>query len=1013
MKKKILSLFIMVGLLVSYSPISATDITSATIENVNTVQELQEAIVNSSNGDTIKLSSSFVSGPVIINTQNKEITIDGSDVVWDTGNISINGNGRLTIKNIKVDGTNISGRLLKSSLTEGTLNLEDMEFYNASGGALDLNSPAGVQTTILRVKIFNNTAGAGPAVFLGSNTNLLINYSTIDNNVGTAGGYEGGAIASKNYAGKLEITNTVLSKNVNKGAFTGVIGGGGGAIFMNRFYGTLKINESYFKENSTNGADGTVAKTYDGGAIYILYGSGGSTVDINNSTFDGNIAYDDGGAIMIQGNETPGITTTIRNSTFYGNKAYGLDGADVTGGAIQFFQDGGSTDMENVIINSTFVENQAGNDKSTVNQKGGAVSTSGSGWGALMVSVDLSNSLFIGNTVYGSDGEVNEASNYKDVSYSSSLISSNLINIDKGLSPQANKNDVIGKNNAGLSTNFSGIVAGVDKLVVPTIPLKPDGLAENKTISKIDGQDQRGLIRYKDFGAIETTWIKYDSNEGKFNLPPQTSYSGGIYYENDEEGLIDNYFNLGYVGRNDTIESGVSLNITREGYIFTGWSEDRNAITPDSKFGPGNEYTHTGENKVLYAVWEKVQTEFSVTYKDGLNGTIFADQTNSDIPRNTVTPEFMGSTDREGYTFKGWNPALEPTVTRDAVYTAEWEINKYTVTYESNGGTPVQPETVNYNKVFTQPTNPVKDGNIFKGWYSDEALTQAYDFSTPASKDITLYAKWEEEVIPVKEFTITYTDGVNGTVFADESIVAKEGEATPAYSKEILRYGYIFEGWSPEVAATVTEDVTYVAQWKAIDIFTVTYTDGVDGEEIFKDQVTNVYRNDPSPQFEGNEPTREGYIFKGWSPEYVGVVTDNITYTAQWEKIVEPVKEYMVTYTDGTENESLFKDQVSVIKEGDVTPAFNGIPTREGYTFEGWSPEVTTTVTQNVTYVAQWKEIEEPIKPVDPTNPVKPVEPALPPTGVSNNHIGLLISLLGSLLVGLRLIVDKKKKLYK
>lgn len=71
-----------------------------------------------------------------------------------------------------------------------------------------------------------------------------------------------------------------------------------------------------------------------------------------------------------------------------------------------------------------------------------------------------------------------------------------------------------------------------------------------------------------------------------------------------------------------------------------------------------------------------------------------------------------------------------------------------------------------------------------------------------------------------------------------------------------------------------------------------------------------------------------------------------------------PVTEvYTVTYTDGVENEEVFADQVySDLRKDSTTPAFNGTPTRTGYTFAGWEPEVAETVTQTVTYVAKWEK---------------------------------------------------------
>ncbi|NLB90747.1 MAG: InlB B-repeat-containing protein, partial [Clostridiales bacterium] len=85
-----------------------------------------------------------------------------------------------------------------------------------------------------------------------------------------------------------------------------------------------------------------------------------------------------------------------------------------------------------------------------------------------------------------------------------------------------------------------------------------------------------------------------------------------------------------------------------------------------------------------------------------------------------------------------------------------------TATYESNGGTAITAETVNAGTPFSKPADPSKDHYTFGGWYTDFGLTTAYNFATPATKDITLYAKWN-----INQYTVTYTDGVdNEEVFA-------------------------------------------------------------------------------------------------------------------------------------------------------------------------------------------------------------------------------------------------------
>ena len=145
--------------------------------------------------------------------------------------------------------------------------------------------------------------------------------------------------------------------------------------------------------------------------------------------------------------------------------------------------------------------------------------------------------------------------------------------------------------------------------------------------------------------------------------------------------------------------------------------------------------------------------------------------------------------------------------------------------------------------------------------------------------------------------------------------------------------------------------------------YTVTYTDGVDGEEIFKDQVYTVEFGKATPAFNGT-PTRDGYKFTGWTPAVADTVTRNATYTAQWEKLT-PAETFTVTYTDGVDNEEIFKDQVYTVEFGKATPAFNGTPTRKGYTFAGWKPAVAATVTSNATYEATWKSDSATTTPSD------------------------------------------------
>lgn len=157
-----------------------------------------------------------------------------------------------------------------------------------------------------------------------------------------------------------------------------------------------------------------------------------------------------------------------------------------------------------------------------------------------------------------------------------------------------------------------------------------------------------------------------------------------------------------------------------------------------------------GSTTVFKAQFEKIPTTYTVTYTDGVDGEdIFADKVNRDLHYNDPTPNFGSDPTRDGYTFAGWEPVVADKVTGNATYTAKWEAKSYTVTYNSNGGTVVKPETVTYGNKATKPTNPTRSGYTFAGWYTDnEKFFNKYDFNTLVTGNIILYAKWNTNYVP-------------------------------------------------------------------------------------------------------------------------------------------------------------------------------------------------------------------------------------------------------------------------
>ena len=176
-----------------------------------------------------------------------------------------------------------------------------------------------------------------------------------------------------------------------------------------------------------------------------------------------------------------------------------------------------------------------------------------------------------------------------------------------------------------------------------------------------------------------------------------------------------------------------------------------------------------------------------------------------------------------------------------------------------------------------------------------------------------------------------------------------------------LRWNTETKAWAAD-PDSVTFDVT--CENVPAQKYTVTYTDGVDGVEIFKDQVyADLTAGTATPKFNGT-PTRVGYFFAGWNPAVTATVTGNVTYTATWKvdsnnngKPDDEEERYTVTYLDGANGRAFASQVYPGLLSGTATPKFNGTPVRSGYVFIGWSPVWSGTVTGNVTYTATWSTI--------------------------------------------------------
>ena len=352
-------------------------------------------------------------------------------------------------------------------------------------------------------------------------------------------------------------------------------------------------------------------------------------------------------------------------------------------------------------------------------------------------------------------------------------------------------------------------------------------------------------------------------------------------------------------------------NPTRKGYTFKGWDKEIPETMP-------------AENITVKAQWEINQ--YTITF-DTNGGSEIAPIT-QDYGTEITAPD---NPTRKGYTFKGWDKEIPETMpAENMTVKAQWEINQYTITFDTNGGSEIAPITQDYGTEITAPDNPTRKGYTFKGW--DKEIPE-----TMPAGNITVKAQWE-----INQYTITFdTNGGSEIV-----------PITQDYGTEITvpdnptRKGYTFKGWDKEIPeAMPAENITVKAQWK-INQYTITFdTNG--GSEIAP--ITQDYGTEITAP---DKPTRKGYTFKGWDKEIPEAMpAENITVKAQWE-----INQYTITFdtNGGSEIAPITQDYGTEITAPDN-------PTRKGYTFKGWDKEIPETMpAENITITARWKDTEKP-----------------------------------------------------
>ena len=373
-------------------------------------------------------------------------------------------------------------------------------------------------------------------------------------------------------------------------------------------------------------------------------------------------------------------------------------------------------------------------------------------------------------------------------------------------------------------------------------------------------------------------------------------------------------------------------NPTRSGYTFVGWYLDASLTTP---------YTFTtmpGNHLTLYAKWDPVILQSTITFET--NGGSLITSITQDVGSVVSQPS---DPIRSGYTFSGWfsdsglttpytfstMPAVSVTVY------AKWDpvILQSTITFQTNGGSPINSITQDVGTPVIQPPNPVREGYTFLGWYVDVLFQTGYTFGNMPSVNITLYAQWV-----VNNYVITYQldngDTIDQHHFSYGQVIT--GAPTPE------KTGYTFIGWHVTIPTTMpANDLLFIAQFE-INTYTISF---------------EMYGANPLDDidFEYGEilvipvPDRLGYTFEGWYmdaelsiPFSLGSMPAyHITLHAKWQVIPHYLLIYIVL-----DEEPI----VATYYEDELIDLITGLE-REGYLFVGWYSDPLTLIPFEVTHM--------------------------------------------------------------
>ncbi|RGH59118.1 hypothetical protein DW843_02625 [Ruminococcus sp. AM36-18] len=341
--------------------------------------------------------------------------------------------------------------------------------------------------------------------------------------------------------------------------------------------------------------------------------------------------------------------------------------------------------------------------------------------------------------------------------------------------------------------------------------------------------------------------------------------------------------------------------LTREGYTFKGWDKEIPETMP-------------ADNITVKAQWETNQ--YTITF-DTNGGSEIAPIT-QDYGTKITAPD---NPTRKGYTFKGWDKEIPETMPAENITVkAQWEINQYTIAFDTNGGSEIVPITQDYGTKITAPDNPTRKGYTFKGW--DKEIPK-----TMPAENMTVKAQWE-----INQYTITF-DTNGGSEIAP--ITQDYGTAITAPDNP-TRKGYTFKGWDKKIPETMpAENITITARWKDTEKPTGEIIIGTNKWNKFLNELTfGIFFKD-TQEVTINAVDNSGVVFVSYlvtDKELSEAELNSLVFRAYEEPFsIDPNGEYIVYVMLVDENINITYLRSDRITLDNIQPVISGIENGKTY----------------------------------------------------------------------------------